>query len=478
MRKGISYMAIRTLTFFLCLFFAATVMLSGCGNSSYEDPKTGLTVRELGSDLDNRWAMKGVIVESVGAGPAKGRITEGELISYIVTERKITSKKEYEKALRKALKEDGKAVLRLSKEISALKTPEDLGMQVKPDPEEIGVIVSAVTPGGKAQKAGMKRETIIYLINGKRVRSVDDYTAALAEAVANNSKITFNVARQVVASKLSKLGIEEVEEVGKSVVVKKMEDKKSEINPAGIEGVMVNDVITHVIDEMKITDIKSYKKAMKRTADADRVIFKKGELGGIRLAVIKALGQIGNVKAVDPLLKALESEDKWVRRAAATALEGIDDKRIIQPLMRHLLEKNEPDTEVRRSAAKALARMQPEEAIESLAKALRDSSLAVQLDAGYALGKIGEPAIGVLTEALNDPDSRVRDSAVAALGNIGGDLAKKGLIGVLRNPNEESTVKLTAIQALYKMGEVGELKKVAETGGPGLQAFVKELLAN
>jgi HEAT repeat protein len=122
--------------------------------------------------------------------------------------------------------------------------------------------------------------------------------------------------------------------------------------------------------------------------------------------------------------------------------------------------------------------MQPEEAIGHLAKALRDSSLAVQLDAGYALGKIGEPAIGVLTEALNDQDSRVRDSAVAALGNIGGNQVRERLAGVLRNKDEESTVKLTAIQALHKIGDVDELKRVAETGDPGLRAFVKELLAD
>jgi len=59
-------------------------------------------------------------------------------------------------------------------------------------------------------------------------------------------------------------------------------------------------------------------------------------------------------------------------------------------------------------------------------------------------------------------------------------MVRKELIGVVRDENEESTVKLTAIQALYKIGDsesITELKRVAKAGDPGLSAFVKELLA-
>ena len=464
---------------FLYLFLvAAFSLLSGCSHE-YEDPKTGLTVRELGSDLNNRWAFKGVVVESVKSGsPAYGLIDEGELISYVVDERSVTSVEEYRKALGEALGEDDKAILRITKVISA-KTSNELGIQVKPDPEERGVIVSVVDPGSKAQEAGIRRGAMIYRINGKRVTNVDDYSTALDEALMGSEKLTLDILRGILVSRLGKVGIK-VEEQGGKVVVTEMEDKKNQLNPAGMEGVMVGDVITHVIDEIKITDLGSYRKAIRKASDADRVVFKRGELGGIKLAVIDALGQIGDVRAIAPLLKALESEDKWVRRAAAKALEKMENDQVIQPLMSHLLEEDEPDAEVRRSAAKALARMQPEEAIEHLAKALKDPSLGVRLDAGYALGRIGEPAVEVLITALGDRDSRVRDSAVAALGNIGGELVRNEIIGVLRSENEEQTVKLTAIQALHTIGDpesIAELRRVEKTGDPGLQAFVKELLA-
>jgi len=472
-------MATRVSTLLLCLFFTAAVgLFSGCGHK-YEDQKTGLTVRDLGSDLDNHWAFKGVVVEAVRSGsPADGLIVAGELISYVVDERSVTSEKAYRKALREALDDDDNAMLRMMKTVTAT-TQEDLGIQVKPDPEESGVIVNLVSPNSKAEEAGLKRETIIHGINGKSIKSIDEYAVVLAESLAGG-ELTFDITRRIVAPKLSKVGIEELEERNGKLIVAKMKESSSETNPAGMEGVMKGDVITHVIDEIKITDIDSFKKAIEKAVDADRVIIKRGELGGIKLAAIEALGQIGDLRAVDPLLKSLESKDKWVRRAAAKALEEMEDKAIIQPLMRHLLLENEDDAEVRRSAAKALARMHPVEAIESLAQALKDPSLGVRLDAGYALGRIGEPAIDVLIKARHDEDSKVRDSAVAALGNIGGKEVISQLISILRDENEEPTVKLTAIQALYKLGDsesIAELQRVASIGEPGLQAFVKELLA-
>jgi len=441
----------KTSILLLCVVFAfAFGFLSGCGHK-YEDETTGITIRELGSDLDNRWAFKGVVVESVEPGsPADGRISAGELISYIVDERKVTDKKRYEDAFSEALEEDEKAILRILKDVSAT-SPEQLGVRTRPDPEERGVIVDWVEPSGRAEEAGIKPNTIIYEIDDKSIRSEDEYNDVLAKALADSNKVTFSVAREIVASKLSKVGIEEVQDHDSGVTVKKMEEFKTEGTPASMEGIMEGDIITHVIDEMKITDIDSYKEAIKKAVDADRVIFKRGELGGIKLVVIDALGQIGDIRAVEPLLKALESEDRWIRRSAARALEEMNDERVIQPLMWHLLEENEEDAEVRRSSARALAR-----------------------------GRIGEPAIDVLRKARNDADSRVRDSAVAALGNIGGSSARSEVVSVLRDENEESTVKLTAIQALNKIGDsesIAELERVAETGEPGLRDFVKELLA-
>jgi len=476
-------------TLFLCMIvMVAAGFLAGCGHE-YDDQETGIVVKELGSDLKNRWSFNGVVVESVKPGlPAdKASIETGELISYIVDERQVKTAGEYKKALVAALEEDKKAALRMVKSISVA-TTEELGIGVKPDPEERGVVVASLEPGSKADKAGIKLDTIIFAIDGKSTKTVEDYGVVLAEVLASPGEAKFSIIRTIIAPKYREVGIKEVKDSSNGVIVTEMEVSETESISADMEGVMVGDVITHVVDEMQIVNLDNYKKAIKKAVDADRVIFKRGELGGIKLVVIDALGQIGDLKALEHLLKSLDSEDKWIRRSAANALEEMNDERIIEPFMYHLLEKNEADVEVRRSSARALARMRPEKALGALAEALKDSSLGVRLDAGQALGRIGEPAIDILIEALRDPDSRVRDSAVAALGNIGVredvsvqalNSVRNQLKGVLDNPNEESTVKLTAIQAFGKIGDqesISELKKVAETGSPGLRAFVKELL--
>lgn len=163
----------------------------------------------------------------------------------------------------------------------------------------------------------------------------------------------------------------------------------------------------------------------------------------------------------------------------------MNDVRIIQPLMEHILEANEPDPEVRKSAIEAMAILTPIEAIEPLAQALRDSSLGVRLLAGTALGRIGEPSINVLLQARRDTDSKVRDIAVATLGKIVGkdgltpQIVKNELKSVLADEKEESTVKLTAVQALYKIGDlesIAELRKTSASKDPALSAFINELL--
>ncbi|MBD3182644.1 PDZ domain-containing protein [Candidatus Poribacteria bacterium] len=454
------------------------VIVSGCGHR-YEDEATGITVRDLGSDLDNRWALKGVVVETVKSGsPADGLIETGELISHVVDERKVSNSDEFEEFLEDALDEDEKAMLKVIKTLS-VNSIQNLGLKGESDPEQRGLVVVSVEPDKAADKAGIKANTIINEINGETISSMEEYNDVISKALAGSNQLVLGVFRNVVASNLSEVGIKKTQDRDDAVVVVELEKDDNEEKVAYMEGIMEGDAITHVIDEMEITGIDTYKDAIDKALDADRVVFKRGEIGGIKLAAISALGEIGDKKALDHLLEALESDDKWIRRAAAEALEEMDAEKAVQLLVYHMLEKNEPDAEVRRSCARAIARMKPLEAIEPLGEALKDSSLGVRLEAGYALGRIGEPAIEVLVKALQDEDSRVRDSAVAAMGNIGGEKVRQELIGVLRDEDEVSTVKLTAIQALYKIGDaeaIAELRRIANSGTPGIRAFVKELL--
>ena len=133
----------------------------------------------------------------------------------------------------------------------------------------------------------------------------------------------------------------------------------------------------------------------------------------------KALGEIGDVRAVGPLIAALLKQEKeaWVgvmvRSSAAEALGKIGDARAVEPLIHAL---KDEDDGVRREAAEALGEIGDVRAVESLIQALKDEHVFVQTSAAFALGKIGDArAIEPLKKALNDESLAVRSAAIEAL---------------------------------------------------------------
>ena len=81
----------------------------------------------------------------------------------------------------------------------------------------------------------------------------------------------------------------------------------------------------------------------------------------VRLHAAEALGKIGDERAVEPLIEALNDEDASVRRGAAVALGRLGAERAVEPLIEAL---NDEEGHVRRGAAVALGRLGYERAVE------------------------------------------------------------------------------------------------------------------
>ena len=143
----------------------------------------------------------------------------------------------------------------------------------------------------------------------------------------------------------------------------------------------------------------------------------RSEKSRARAAAAEALGGIEDVRAVEPLIVALE-DDKIanVRAGAAEALGEIKDPRAVEPLIAALQDKN-PD--VRSWAAKALGEIKDPRAVEPLIVALKDKTTHVRSWVAEALGEIKDPrAVEPLIEALQDENADVRNSAAKALAQI------------------------------------------------------------
>jgi len=157
-------------------------------------------------------------------------------------------------------------------------------------------------------------------------------------------------------------------------------------------------------------------------------------------------------KDVKGLIKALVDEkDSDVRGNAAIALRNIGDSRAVEPLIRAL---GDADSYVRQNAAEALGKI-GEPTVEPLIRTLIEGSNDVRGNAAQALGTIGDSrAVEPLIRALGDSDWRVLWNAARALGKIGDPRAVEPLIQLLRDPLIEGRdpVRRAIRRALEKLG--------------------------
>jgi HEAT repeat protein len=136
-----------------------------------------------------------------------------------------------------------------------------------------------------------------------------------------------------------------------------------------------------------------------------------------RLRVIAALGTIADPKAVDPLIRMLTKEEPYrVQLVAVITLGDIADPKAVDSLIQVL---KTDDINFRTAAAEALGKIGDDRAVEPLIRVLHDQDNFAKRLAAEALGKIGDArAIPYLTKAAKDNDKDVRKVAKEALGKI------------------------------------------------------------
>ena len=115
-----------------------------------------------------------------------------------------------------------------------------------------------------------------------------------------------------------------------------------------------------------------------------------------------ALGQLGDPRAVAPLIQALRDADGGVRREAAHALGQLGDSRVVEVLIQAL---HDADGGVRREAAHALGQLGDPRAVAPLIQALHDADSEVRWEAARTLRQLGDPRIvAPLIQALYDAE--------------------------------------------------------------------------
>jgi len=170
----------------------------------------------------------------------------------------------------------------------------------------------------------------------------------------------------------------------------------------------------------------------------------KGPDSMVGTSVAQALAKLG-APAVDPLIALLKDSGSSSAASAVAnqirqmnavrALGEIKDPRAVEPLIVTL---RDTFFNLRVSAATALGEIKDPRAVGPLVAAMKDTDLRVRKAASGALGEIGLPAVGPLVAALKDADPAVRQSASEALGRIKDPQAVEAMNNALKDADSHS----------------------------------------
>jgi len=184
----------------------------------------------------------------------------------------------------------------------------------------------------------------------------------------------------------------------------------------------------------------------------------------ICLKAVRALREVGDEKAIEPLREILSDREAYTAEIAGYAIEQIvervgvaikDREKAIKSLSDKL---RDPSKYVRSGAVRALEHIGTAKTVEPLIKALKDRNKHVRNEAIRALGKIDdERVVEPLIERLKDRTGYVRHSAVNTLtemvfsGRIDSKTVVEPFIELLKDNNE--VVRMVTAKALDKISD-------------------------
>jgi HEAT repeat protein len=174
----------------------------------------------------------------------------------------------------------------------------------------------------------------------------------------------------------------------------------------------------------------------------------------VRLAAARALGQLGEARAVTSIVLAFDLPGEMNQRRVAEALLTFGAAAV--PSLLEVLEDPQgaySDNAIN-LAARVLGLLRALEAVQPLAKLLDHAEFRVRLNAVRSLGLIGEHSSADDVARLADDSAwEVRNVVMQALGRLHSDRHLDLLVRALHDSSW--WVRFSAAQALWQLGDVG-----------------------
>lgn len=185
----------------------------------------------------------------------------------------------------------------------------------------------------------------------------------------------------------------------------------------------------------------------------ETVVATRTEDSDVREVSLRALARIADPRAVEPLIRALETAEGWLAPRIADILTRHGEA-VIDPLIAVL---NDPSHRPARAwAANVLGEVRAQRSFPSLTRLLGDPEDEVRAKAATALGRLGDRrAIGYLLEhLLTDPAPFVRGRIASSLGQFGGPEVIDRLVRALGD--SAWWVRMRSVEALEQIGAGAE----------------------
>jgi len=163
----------------------------------------------------------------------------------------------------------------------------------------------------------------------------------------------------------------------------------------------------------------------------------------VRREAVITLGEMGDERCVEPLVRCLRDGDWQVRDAAVESIAMIGSP-AVDLLLRYIR-----DYDARKSVIKVLGKINDERVLDPLISMLHNDEF--KDDATWALAELGQPAVGRLLECLKNQDEVIRKQAILALGEIKDSSSVDLLIERLQDP--DWFIRLSSAAALEKIGD-------------------------
>jgi HEAT repeat protein len=177
----------------------------------------------------------------------------------------------------------------------------------------------------------------------------------------------------------------------------------------------------------------------------------------VRKSAVWAL-QMGGTCTIDALIEALCDRDEWVRFGAVIVLSKIGEPSV-EPLIDVL---QDPRPLMRANAAETLGRINDKRSADGLSESLLDAEAYVWHQAAIALGRLGDArAVHHLIKIVENENSDLRTKAIKALGQIRDVRAVDTLLNVTCQ-QEDRWIRLFAIEALGRIGDIRAVEALVD----------------